>query len=55
MEAVEGPDQEVCFDEDEISLDIPLEGCTVQNGWTITPLAYPGVSIMQTPADGKCK
>lgn len=42
-----GPDQEVIFKEDEITLSIPDEGLTLQNGWTITPLMHPGVRFVE--------
>ena len=42
-EAVAGPDLDVIFEGEEIVLDIPREGVTVNNNWTITPLAYPKV------------
>ena len=41
-----GPDQEVTFEQDQITLDIPKEGLVLQNGWTITPHTYPGVSLL---------
>ena len=40
-----GPDQEVMFEEEQITLDIPKEGIVLDSGWTITPHTYPGVSI----------
>ena len=40
-----GPSQMVVFEEDEIRLDIAAEGVELQNGWTITPHTYPGVSV----------
>ena len=40
-----GPDQEVIFEEEQITLDIPKEGIVLDSGWTITPHTYPGVSI----------
>ena len=39
-----GPDQEVIFEEEQITLDIPKEGIVLESGWTITPFTYPGVS-----------
>ena len=39
-----GPDQEVMFEEEQITLDIPEEGIVLESGWTITPHTYPGVS-----------
>ena len=41
MNAEPGPDLPVYFEEDMITLKIPKE--TVQNGWSICPLSYPGV------------
>ena len=32
----------VTFEGDEIALDVPEEGSTVEE-WTISPMAYPGV------------
>ena len=40
-----GPDQEVMFEEEQITLDIPEEGLVLESGWTITPHTYPGVSL----------
>ena len=42
--AVPGSDQEVIFEGEEITLDIPKEGISLENGWTITPYTHPGVS-----------
>lgn len=39
-----GPDSEVMFEAGQITLDIPIEGLVLGNGWTITPQTYPGVS-----------
>ena len=39
-----GPDQEVVFEGEQITLDIPEEGIVLDSGWTITPHTYPGVS-----------
>ena len=44
-EAVPGPDQPVDFESDQIELDIPDDGVSLQGGWTITPLTTPVVSI----------
>ena len=41
-----GPYQEVMFEGDKITLDIPKEGIELENGWTITPHTYPGVSLV---------
>jgi len=38
--------EEVMFEEQKISLDIPEEGMMLENGWTITPHSYPGVSLV---------
>lgn len=43
--AIVGPDQEVTFENDNISLDIGAEGLVLQNGWTINPYTYPRVSL----------
>ena len=43
MGARVGSHQEVMFAGKEITLDIPLEGITLDSGWTITPLVHPGV------------
>ena len=40
-----GPDQEVIFEEEQITLDIPKEGLLLESGWTITPHTHPGVSL----------
>ena len=41
-----GSDQEVTFEGEQITLDIPKEGIVLESGWTITPHTYPGVSLM---------
>ena len=41
-----GPDQEVMFERERITLDIPKEGVVLESGWTITPHTYPGVSLV---------
>ena len=41
-----GPDQEVIFEGEQITLDIPKEGIALESGWTITPFTYPGVSTL---------
>ena len=43
-----GPYQEVMFEEEKITLDIPKEGIALENGWTITPDTYPGVSALNS-------
>ena len=40
-----GPDQEVIFEGEQITLDIPKEGIVLDSGSTIPPHTYPGVSI----------
>ena len=40
-----GPDQLVVFAGDEITLDIAGGGVTLENGWRITPLTHPAVSL----------
>ena len=42
-----GPDQEVIFEEEQITLDIPKEGLVLESGWTITPHTHPGVSLCE--------
>ena len=39
-----GPSLVVMFEGEQITLDIPMEGIVLENGWTITPQTYPGVS-----------
>jgi len=43
-----GPYQEVMFEGEKITLDIPKEGIALENGWTITPDTYPGVSALNS-------
>ena len=45
LNAVSGPDLEVEFETDNISLSIPEDGICLQNGWTIKPLVPPVVSF----------
>ena len=45
LDVVSGPDLEVEFEVDEISLSIPEDGVCLQNGWTIKPLVPPVVSF----------
>ena len=45
--ATVGPDQEVMFEKEQITLDIPKEGLTLHSGWTITPHTHPGVSLCE--------
>ena len=42
---VVGPDQEVVFEEEQITLDIKADGEVLENGWRISPDTYPRVSI----------
>ena len=42
-QALPGPDLLVDFEKDQIKLDIPEEGITLDEGWTITPLIPPVV------------
>ena len=42
--AVAGPDLLVEFESQEIKLDIPREGITLEGGWKITPQITPVVS-----------
>ena len=44
--AIFGPDQEVIFEGEEITLDIPKEGISLESGWKITPYTHPGVSLL---------
>jgi len=37
----------VVFERDMIILDLPMEGLVLQNGWTITPHTYPGITQHQ--------
>ena len=43
--ALEGPDQPVEFEEEEIRLDFPMEETKINDKWTIVPLIDPVVSI----------
>ena len=43
-----GPDLKIVFEEEQITLDIPEEGFTLNSGWNITPQTYPGVSLDYT-------
>ena len=43
--ATVGPDQEVTFENDNISLDIAAEGLVLENGWIITPYTHPAVGL----------
>ena len=38
----------VVFQEDRIKLTVPVDGEVLQNGWEITPLTPPTVSLIQT-------
>ena len=41
-----GPDQEVVFEGEKITLDIPNEGILLESGWTITPHTHPAVNYI---------
>ena len=41
--AVLGVKQLVEFEEDSLTLDIPMAGAKVKGGWKITPMFYPTV------------
>ena len=43
--ATVGPRQYVIFEMEAITLDIPVEGIVLEDGWTITPYTLPGVSL----------
>ena len=43
--AISGPNHEIEFEKDKVSLDIPITGKTVTGGWTIVPLFHPTVRI----------
>ena len=45
LDAISGPDFEVQFKEDSISLAVPEDGLCLDNGWAITPLVPPVVSL----------
>ena len=40
-----GLEQYIDFESNEIKLDIPMEGTKLNEGWKITPMAVPVVSI----------
>ena len=42
---VRGPEQTIEFESNQIKLDIPTEGIELQNGWKVTPILNPVVSI----------
>ena len=44
--AIVGPDQEVIFEGEEITLNIPKEGVSSESGWKITLYTHPGVSLL---------
>ena len=48
MGATPGAGFEVQFEDEAISLEIPEEGVCLPNGWAITPLESPIVSLMVT-------
>ena len=45
LDAIAGPCFMVQFENDSISLEIPEDGVCLENGWTITPLIPPVVSL----------
>ena len=45
LDAIYGPRFMVQFENDTISLVIPEDGVRLENGWTITPLVPPVVSL----------
>ena len=45
LDAISGPDFEVQFKENSISLEVPEDGICLANGWAITPLVPPVVSF----------
>ena len=45
LNAIPGPDFEVCFKDDTISLAVPEDGICLPNGWIIIPLVPPVVSL----------
>ena len=45
LNAIFGPHFLVQFENDTISLAIPEDGVHLENGWTITPLVPPVVSL----------
>ena len=45
LDAISGPDFEVQFKEDTISLAVSEDGVILPNGWSITPLVPPTVSV----------
>ena len=45
LHAISGPGFKVQFENSTISLVIPEDGICLKNGWTITPLVPPVVSL----------
>jgi len=43
--AILGQDSQVIFKEKEVTLDVPKDGANLENGWKITPLNAPVVSL----------
>ena len=43
LDAILDSDQEVVFEADEITLDIPSDGRTIKKSWKIVPLIKPKV------------
>ena len=42
---VRGPEQTIEFESNQIKLDIPKEGIELKDGWKVTPILNPVVSI----------
>ena len=40
-----GPEQTIEFESNQIKLDIPIEGIELENGWKVTPILNPVVSV----------
>ena len=55
MAARVGPDQEVMFEDGEITLDIPEDGITLSAGWMIIPLTHPGVMLRLNASVGEIR
>ena len=45
--AIPGPNQLVEFQKDMITLDIPIDGVTINDDWRLMPLMRPVVSILK--------
>ncbi len=48
INAQPGPEQQILFESDKISLNIPMDGTKI-NGWKIIPLKPPVVSLCHQP------